>query len=248
MIYDFEDLRFKILNVGRYVHKGGTYDINARPNAALSYRVSGGGVFNIAGVEITVDVGDVVFIPENTPYRVDYIAGESIVVHFTDCNYSIPEKVSFKESAGVGMKFVRMLENWSDGASVNAIKSRVYDIFSCFEKERDSLANNTDIAECLGYVKERFTDPDLTVDSLCTRFHVSRSSLQRRFNEIMGVNPKKYVTDLRMKYAVDLLITESIPISEVACASGYRDEKYFSRIFKEKYGCTPTDMREIGKS
>jgi len=48
MIYDYDDLEFHIMTADRFVHKDGYFEIKARPFAALSFRVSGTGVFEVS--------------------------------------------------------------------------------------------------------------------------------------------------------------------------------------------------------
>ena len=47
MIYNFDNLSFQILTVDRFFHQKGFFEVNTRPYAALSFRVSGTGDFEI---------------------------------------------------------------------------------------------------------------------------------------------------------------------------------------------------------
>lgn len=81
----------------------------------------------------------------------------------------------------------------------------------------------------------------LTIEEICLKFSVSRSSLQTLFKNNIGVAPKQYISDLKLKKS-KLLIKESIyTISEIASMLGFTSIHYFSRKFKQQFGITPTD-------
>ena len=86
MIYNYDELYFQILTIDPFFHNPGFFDVPARPYAALSFRVSGTGDFEIDGKHLQTRPGDVLFLPANTPYKVNYSVSESIVVHFGYCN------------------------------------------------------------------------------------------------------------------------------------------------------------------
>ena len=71
MIYNFDDLEFRVLSVDIFTHKPGTLEVNARQYAALSYRVSGTGEFNIDGKHLKINPGDILFIPAHMSYKVE---------------------------------------------------------------------------------------------------------------------------------------------------------------------------------
>lgn len=81
----------------------------------------------------------------------------------------------------------------------------------------------------------------LTIEEICMKFSISRSSLQTLFKNNIGVAPKQYISDLKLKKS-KLLIKESIyTISEISSMLGFTSIHYFSRKFKQQFGITPTD-------
>jgi transcriptional regulator GlxA family with amidase domain len=59
----------------------------------------------------------------------------------------------------------------------------------------------------------------------------------------MSINP--YLRALRLQKAKELLLTPGRPVAEVAYAVGFDDPKYFSRIFSETYGVSPSTFRGL---
>jgi hypothetical protein len=98
MIYNFDNLIFQILTVDRFYHNKGIFNVKARPYAALSLRVAGTGEFKIGGKSFVTAPGDILFIPADAPYEVEYSVSESIVANLECCNYTEPEVFSPKIS------------------------------------------------------------------------------------------------------------------------------------------------------
>jgi AraC-like DNA-binding protein len=83
-----------------------------------------------------------------------------------------------------------------------------------------------------------------TIGTLAGRAGVSRSTLAKRFAELVGEPPLTYLTHWRMTLAADLLTArETATIAEVARAVGYHDAFAFSTAFKRVKGKSPTHFR-----
>ena len=244
MICNFDKLSFQILTIDRFFHKKGFYSVKARPYAALSFRVKGSDTFRIGGKTFLVNPGEVLFIPADVPYEVEYSVSESIVANLLSCNYSEAELLSFESPAEGAMLFLQLLEGWQTEHSVNQAKASIYGILEKINRGKRKLGENAAFAACLRYVESHFQDPTLDVCDVCSACFVSRSSLQREFLEHFGISPKQYIIKLRMNLALRLLAEARLPVREIAPACGFLDEKYFSRAFKKQYGCSPSEMRK----
>lgn len=242
MIYNFEELSFQILTIDRYFHTKGVFRVKARPYAALSFRVSGTGEFEIDGRHLSVNPGDVMFIPADMPYRVEYSESESLVVHLKSCNYEESESFCVENPAAIALMFGRLLETWRDGQSVNRAKSIIYNILEKIQADKQTAASNAEMQTCMRYIEAHAFDPALKIEDVCNAGFLSRSSLQRVFRESMGMSPKQYLIKLRMDRALSLLIANQGSVKEIATACGFPDEKYFSRAFKKTYGYPPSRL------
>ena len=243
MIYNFDDLSFKILMVDRFIHKEGFFEVNARPFSAFSFRVSGSGAFEIGNKRFITQKGDVLFLPANMPYKVEYSSSESIVVHFEQCNYFETENICLENIATIGLLFHNLLESWNGQRSVNQAKSIIYEILEKIEKDKRSSLEDSTFSRCVRYIDTHFCDPELDINTVCNIGFISASSLQRSFNAHFGMSPKQYLLKLRMNHALELLAEKVLSVKEIAFACGFNDEKYFSRAFKSKYGYPPSQMQ-----
>lgn len=73
--------------------------------------------------------------------------------------------------------------------------------------------------------------------------HVSEKYLRELFKKETGRSVQGYLTDLRLSAAKNLLSNSKYNIGEVANLSGFGEYRNFVRVFKEKYGITPTEYR-----
>ncbi|MBR2388104.1 MAG: helix-turn-helix transcriptional regulator [Clostridia bacterium] len=244
MIYDFDELNFQILSVIRVEQPEGVFDVNGRPYAALSFRVSGRGDFIIDGEEISSETGDLLFMPAGASYKVHYSGGEMLVLHFFDCNYSTPESIPLENVDYVKRKFSEMLDSWHQKHSPNEIKSITYKVLQSITDSKAAAASGDVLSKMIEYMNERYSDPDFDISELCRKFYTSSATVRRRFSEGLHTSPKQYLMKIRLDNAIDLLAEGNYSVRTVSLMCGFADEKYFSRIFREKYGRAPSEINK----
>ncbi len=93
------------------------------------------------------------------------------------------------------------------------------------------------------YIHEHYMD-NFTVPRLAEQHGVNRNRLAYVFNKYAGMGPRDYLIQYRLNRAKELLWTNKAPISEIGRAVGITDPFYFSRIFKKKFGISPTEFRD----
>lgn len=99
---------------------------------------------------------------------------------------------------------------------------------------------NTLLNEIIVYINNNIYSA-FTVEDLCTKFSVSRSSLQNLFRTNLHISPKQYISNLKLNQAKLLIQEHSRTISEISDMLGFTSIHYFSRKFKTQYGMSPTD-------
>ncbi|MBR6736856.1 MAG: PocR ligand-binding domain-containing protein [Clostridia bacterium] len=87
----------------------------------------------------------------------------------------------------------------------------------------------------------------LTVDALCSEFNMARSELYGFYKTNYGENPADRVKSIRLEKACSLLTDTALSITEITEKIGISNYNYFSKIFKQKYGVTPTEYRKNNK-
>ena len=240
MIYNNDTLSFRVLNAGIYRHKNGFFDVKPRSHAAFSYRSRGNAVFTIKGERFEVNEGDVIFIPADTPYTVSYKNSESSVIHLSLCSYTEVDKIVLKNKNDINAHFTSVCEAWRGGASQNKMKSLVFGLLSSIEADASFSAYSSELSKYTDYIEKNYRDPSLTVERICKEKYVSHSTLLRMFMKHLSLSPKEYIVNLRLKNAVELLLSGRVSCRDAAYLSGFSDEKYFSRAFKKHYSVSPS--------
>ncbi|MCB0547254.1 MAG: helix-turn-helix domain-containing protein [Phaeodactylibacter sp.] len=93
-------------------------------------------------------------------------------------------------------------------------------------------------------ILDHIDDFGLNVQSLCMELHLSPSQLQRKLNALTGLSPVKFIRQLRLNRARELLQDPSRSIISIAFDAGFNDPDYFSRVFHQEFGKTPTEYRK----
>lgn len=98
------------------------------------------------------------------------------------------------------------------------------------------------VGDVLEILHSEYAD-ELSVESIAARLYLTPSYLSYIFRHGTGYTIVRYLVNLRLEKAKELLETENRKIADVALAAGYRDVSYFCAQFKNKYGMTPAQFR-----
>ena len=113
--------------------------------------------------------------------------------------------------------------------------------------EMAPTTNTTEIDPTLqrvmDFIEQNIGNAEATVGDMAAAAATSRSGLQRKLKQAMGITPQDLIREARIKHACQLLRQSDKTIAEVAYACGFADPKYFSRCFKKSVGQSPTDFK-----
>lgn len=94
-------------------------------------------------------------------------------------------------------------------------------------------------------IKEQIGDPNFSLASLAGRHHISERYVQLLFEE-MGLSFTEYVQEQRLLEAHRALSNPMLNyrrIAEIAETAGFRDLSHFNRVYRRRFGETPSDTR-----
>ena len=128
--------------------------------------------------------------------------------------------------------------------------SILYNILAEMQKKSytpSSLFNK--IKPAVEYIQEHFLDKEpITSEKLVSLCSISYSYIKRIFTLTYKTSPKRYILQLKMNYASDLLRYGEHTVSKIAELCGYGDVYTFSRQFKIDFGLSPMDFQKKYKS
>jgi AraC-like DNA-binding protein len=99
-------------------------------------------------------------------------------------------------------------------------------------------------------IRKSCHSPDLSVHTIAARHGVSVRYVQRIFEE-GGLTFTQHLTERRLAASYDALRRRTpadVPVSTIAYDCGFADVSHFNRVFRQRFGCTPTDVRNAARS
>ena len=93
---------------------------------------------------------------------------------------------------------------------------------------------------------ERHLTTDLTLERIAKAAGVSRFHLTRAFGAATGRSLMQYVRERRLSEAAKTLVTRRDSVLTVAITAGYDSHEAFTRAFRNTFGLTPQELRQIG--
>jgi len=250
MLLDNFVCHVKILTVLKLNWDSSDADAAPRKFHALSFRTKGNAHYTLGTQEVSVQTGDILFVPENLAYHIKADQEELYVIHF-----ELPEKAQScleifpaDDYPKTKKLFAACYDVWNKKEPGYYFKTLSV-FYNILERMTVSALNTTTDAThkklmpAMDYLHGHFTDPDLSVLTLCDLIHVSDTWLRKLFVKCYGTKPAKYINQLRIAYAKELLESGYYKIETIAEMAGFQDAKYFSTVFKHHTGCTPSDYK-----
>ncbi len=190
------------------------------------------------------------FLPKGSFSRYDVVRheiGECILIVFA-ADRPIAPKAFVRDVAQnekIGALFKKLFSTWvgkNDGYYFASL-SILYKIFSEMQSKNFVSGRHYErIKPAVDYIHEHFSQDDISVGALAAMCGMGESYFQRLFKEKYGMPPKRYISQLKVNHACELLRMERYNVSQVAEMSGFSDVYFFSRQFKSYIGITPTEF------
>lgn len=98
------------------------------------------------------------------------------------------------------------------------------------------------IRKVIMYINFNLTE-DLGLQTIADQFSLNKNYLSTIFKKETGTSLTSYVNQKRVRNAIYLLNTSSLPVQNIAEACGFNDLNYFSRIFRQQVGMSPSNYR-----
>ncbi len=137
----------------------------------------------------------------------------------------------------------QMLELVND---LQKAKSYLINIFTEALKRRETLRTkryHRIIEQAKEYIRGHYANDELSLNEVAEYVNISPSHFSSVFSRETGQSFIRYLTDLRMGKAKELLKCSDLRCSEIGLNVGYKDPHYFSYLFKKLYSCSPMQYR-----
>ena len=113
----------------------------------------------------------------------------------------------------------------------------INEMYECLSEVLTLRTEQDDFTNIIAYLNSNITEA-LTLDSICEKFYISKSQLNRKFRRMTGSTVWEYITAKRLILAKDLLQHGEAP-TKVSAKCGFNDYTSFFRAYKAKFSSSP---------
>ncbi len=116
------------------------------------------------------------------------------------------------------------------------------------ERKKETASGPVDIDNefynrFLGMVNDQMGNPDLNIDTLASKMGIGRSQFYRKIKALTNYSPVELLRKIRLTKAREMLSATDKSISEIAYEVGFSAPAYFTKVFREMYDESPSEMR-----
>ena len=250
MLYTCTNPITELLLAGRFSWQPRKLSVEARPYSALAFRLRGGGSLCCGGKIYILQPGEVLYMPQGLSYDHDYTETDLLLFHFvTSRNDSEPEIYKLKNPEEVARQFQKAIVLWEEKQPGYLAKciSILYKILGILAENEAASRLPAHFIQAVTLINENYHRNDLRICDICKQAAISQTVFRQLFHQHYGKTPVEYLTDLRIEQARNL-IAAGHSVETAALSSGFSDAKYFSRVIKQHFGCTPKQLKHYGDS
>lgn len=217
-----------------------------------SYQIRSGQGFMIFPGQITTYIADV-----NIPW--EYVWVEFDGLRTTEilnvCDFSADSPVYRTRSAELREKMAKELLYISEHSdqSVFHLMGHLYLFLDLLAQSApapkpavNSKMSDYYIKEAINFIEQNFQN-DISIEDVAAVCGINRSYLGRIFRTSTGRSPQEFLISYRMTKAAELLKLTTLSVGDIGCAVGYENPLHFSRAFKNVYGISPREWRNLHK-
>lgn len=111
---------------------------------------------------------------------------------------------------------------------------------------QSDIRNRQLLRNILIYINNNHTSPELTTEDIARPHGISVRSLNRLFSDMLGMTPIEYMNAYRIAAACEGIKLWNPSMAQIAKWVGFKDEAYFSRVFKNVKGVSPQEWKKGG--
>ena len=105
---------------------------------------------------------------------------------------------------------------------------------------------NTLTERFISIVEKNLADCQLQPSAIAAMLKIHPTTLTRNVHAATGMTPIEYITALRMQHVLAKIRTSGKSFKEIAEESGFANANYLAKVFRKKFGCSPSEFRSTG--
>ena len=215
-----------VKNIDRRLTRSDYFPHAHQTNCEILYITNGTGRVAVGGEIYPVSEGDIVFCPKGCKHTGP--GGECGLIYIV-ADAPTPDDLYNRPDNDTAYKKILV-----------SLCELIFDI--AFNLRRESC-QDTQVNALISAIDNGFSDCEFCLGEEMKKINSSVTYLRRKFGESIGMCPSHYLNAVRIGHAKKLIaqrLESYISIADIAYNCGFRDERYFARVFKSREGVTPS--------
>lgn len=223
----------------------------SRKEHGLTFILSGEVIMTVEDRQIRAEAGSVLLQQKNDTYQLNFSGDEvayivisylaepaqTLMALLPDRHFSTPHSKKYRDL------FENVLRLWQSNAICSQARlcSAVQELLCCIIQEhhkKDAEPNASYAEQAMQVLEKSFALP-LTCQQVADEVGLSVSHLSQLFKKHYGISMIQALNEVRIRQAKTMIRSGIFTLQEVAQDCGFRNEYYFSRVFKQYTGTTP---------
>ncbi len=229
--------------------------VDGRLSDAFVYILTGSCEYRFTdGTNFIVESGDLLYLASGAVYEMNLkteIYGFIYVdFHFNDEKRrasAVHKKDNERDFCTLFKKLYQEYRNHTAQTKLRCIR-QLYDIYAliCEQTERAYIPSSMKelMERCKNCIDSQHRNPALSIADLAREAGMSEVYFRKAFKAAYKLQPKKYLTAVRLKNARQWMQYSFLSLNECAALSGFSTWQYFSKVFKNETGETPASYRK----
>lgn len=103
------------------------------------------------------------------------------------------------------------------------------------------------LEKTIQHINDNIDNSNFSVELLAQKMCLSPSQLHRKIIALLDLAPGQLIRNIRLERSADLILQNAGNIAEICYQTGFNDQTYFSRAFKNQFGCSPSSYKKVAK-
>lgn len=243
--------------VGGNPMAAGHYRVEKRADNGFIYVLGGSAHYDTDSSSFDVTADDVFCLAKGARYEFDVAEGYRVLF----VNFDLAEGEGVFGS-GIAMRdarsrcrddFRRLKIQYArkDATMLLSCRITLYNIIQALVSEQQKKyapsSRYQPVQRAIAHMERHYADPTLSMAAVADAAGVSEGHLRRLFRQLYRLPPNRYLQNLRIGHAQDLLVSTSLPLGTVAEKTGFSSLYYFSDAFHRSIGVPPSVYRRMNR-